>query len=94
MLEYAEIMPVSEYAKIMTNTLVEKFNERYKGDSENVVSWNYNEVDNDITIIVLNIEVKIPTNIFQYFSIDDIFAILNWKINRKRIERGDFIWQY
>lgn len=94
MSEYTEIMPVSEYAKIMTNTLVEKFSERYKGEGENIVSWKYNETDNDITIAVLNIDVKIPTNIFQYFSIDDIFAILNWKINRKRIERGDFIWQY
>lgn len=87
-------MQISDYAEIMTNTLVEKFNERYKDDGENAVSWKYNEGDDDITITVLNIDVKIPPNIFQYFSIDDIHSILNWKINRKRIERGDFIWQY
>lgn len=84
---------MSEYVEIMTNALVEKFNERYKGEDENVVSWKYNEADNDITITVLGVELKIPPNIFQYFSIDDIFSILNWKINRKRIDRGDFFWQ-
>lgn len=87
-------MQISDYAEIMTNTLVKKFAECYKGEGENAVSWKYNDTDNDITIIVLNIEVKIPSNIFQYFSVDDIFKMLNWEINRKRIERGDFIWQY